>query len=159
MHPAAAAIFGLVVAVGTLWSTAAVSHDAEPNLKLNLVKSFQVSAGVEAPPGTQLSLKALEAPFIEILRKRGKSVDQNNYDNVVTTEVSIASSGSQYAVSIFFQYREPCVATRLRLELTCPVWEHYEGLKMFTNLDDATAYVIHTTDAAARLFEAEFDRH
>jgi hypothetical protein len=159
MHPAGAATLGLVVAVGTFWSTAAVAHDAEPNLKLNLVKSFQVAASLEAPQASRLSLGALEAPFIEMLRKRGKSIDQNNYDNVVSTDVQIASSGSQYAVSISFHYREPCVATRLRLDLTCPVWEHYEGLAIFTNLDDATGYVMRATKAAARLFEAEFDRH
>lgn len=149
--------FDVVVAVGTVWATAAVAHDAEPNLKLNLVRSFQVSASIEAPPGTRLSLQALQAPFMEILRRRGKSIDQNNYENVVSTDVKIASSGSQYAVSVSFQYREPCVATRLRLELTCPVWEHYEGLTTFTNLDDATEYVLRATSAAARLFEAEFD--
>jgi len=149
---------GFVLGVIALLFNAAIADDAEPNLKLNLVKSFQVAASLEGPQAAQLSVEALEAPFIEMLRKRSKSIDKNNYDNVVSTEVQIASSGSRYAVNISFHYREPCVATRLRLDLTCPVWEHYEALEVFNNLSDATEYVMHATRDAARLFDSEFDR-
>ena len=158
-RPAAAVTLALAVLAATFWSIAAIADDAEPNLRLNLVQSFQVSAGIQGPHGTRLSLEALEEPFKEMLRKRGKKIDQNHYDNVVSTEVEIASSGSQYTVSISFHYTEPCIATRLRLQLTCPVWEHYEVLQTFTNLDDATEYVLRTTKAAARQFDLEFERH
>jgi hypothetical protein len=134
------------------------AHDDEPKLHLGLVKSFQVSAGVIAPPGTGLSLEVLENPFIDALQKRGKRIDQNDYDHVVSADVQIATSGSQYAVEISFSYREPCVANRLKLQLMCPLWEHYELLKVFSSLDDASDYVLSATKAAAQLFDAEFDR-
>jgi hypothetical protein len=157
-RPAAAVTLGLAVLTATFWSIAAVADDAEPNLRLNLVQSFQVSASIHVPQGTRLSLGALEEPFKEMLRMRGKKIDQNNYDNVVSTDVEIASSRSQYTVRISFNYTEPCIATRLRLELTCPIWGHYEALQIFTNLDDATEYVLRTTRAAARQFAPEFER-
>jgi len=150
---------GLLAVAATFCFSAAIAHEVEPNLKLNLVKSFQVAASIEGPQGARLTLDALEAPFIERLRKRGKAVDQNNYDNVVSTEVTIAVSGSHYAVDISFHYTEPCVATRLRLQLTCPIWEHYQGLEMFATLDDATDYVLRATTSAAQQFDTEFDRH
>jgi hypothetical protein len=134
------------------------AQEDEPNLHLGSVKSFQVSASIIAPSGSGLSLEALEAPFIRVVQKRGKKIDQNNYDNDVGTEVQIVSSGSQYVVEITFSYREPCVATRLKLQLTCPVWEHYELLHTFSSLDDAVGYAMSATKSAAQLFDAEFNR-
>jgi hypothetical protein len=134
------------------------AHEDEPNLHLGSVKSFQVSASINAPSGAGLSLEALQAPFIDVLQKRGKKIDQNNYDNDVSAEVQIAGSGSQYAVEISFSYREPCVANRLKLQLTCPIWEHYELLQMFSSLNDAVGYTVSAAKSAAQLFDAEFDR-
>ena len=135
----------------------AVAHDVEPKLHLSSVKTFQVSATINAPPAARLSLAALEALFIEVLQKRGKTIDQQNYGNVVSTDVEIASAGSQYAVRISFAYREPCTVNRLKFQMTCPVWEHYELLKAFSSLKDATEYVISAAKAAAQLFDAEFE--
>jgi hypothetical protein len=134
------------------------AQEDEPNLHLGSVKSFQVSASIIAPSGAGLSLEALEAPFIRVLQKRGKKIDQNNYDHDVGTHVQIVSLGSQYAVEISFSYREPCVATRLKLQLTCPVWEHYELLQVFSSLNDAVGYAMSETKSAAQLFDAEFNR-
>lgn len=149
----------LLAAVMMFCFGAAVAHDVEPDLKLNRVKSFQVTASIEGPQGHRLTIESLVAPFVEMLRKRGKAIDQNSYDNVVSTQVTIAASGLHYAVDISFHYTEPCVATRLQLQLTCPVWEHYQGLEMFTNLDDATDYVLRATRVAAQQFDTQLDRH
>jgi len=134
------------------------AHNDVPNLELGLVGSFQVTAEISAPPATGLSLEVVETPFIDALRKRGRKIDQNNYDHVVAADVQIASSGSQYAVALSFSYRERCVASRLKLQVMCPLWERNELLKVFSSLDDASDYVITTTKAAAKLFDAEFDR-
>ena len=135
----------------------ACAHDVELVLRLERVPSFQVSASLQGLAQTRLSLEALEAPFIEVLRKRGKRIDQNNYDNSVSTSVEVASAGAKYAVDIHFAYREPCTVNRLKVEMSCPVWEHYEPLQMFSTLDDAVAYIMATTKAAARLFDAEIE--
>ncbi|WP_435628080.1 hypothetical protein [Candidatus Ferrigenium straubiae] len=144
--------------LGSLALTAS-AHDAEPNLRLGSVKTFQVVATIIAPQEARLSLDALKAPFIGILQKRGKKIDQNNYDNVVSTNVQIEGSGSHYSVALSFSYSEPCVAGRLKLKLTCSLWEHYELLKSFSTLEDAVNYSANTTKTAARLFDAEFDRN
>jgi hypothetical protein len=147
------------LALSLILAGIARGHDDEPILRLERVPSFQVSASLNGPVAAKLSLEALEAPFMEVLRKRGKRIDQNNYENDVGTFVDIASSGVDYAVNIHFEYRELCTIKRLNLDLTCPVWERYEPVKMFSSLDDAVAYVMTITKTAARLFDAEMERH
>jgi hypothetical protein len=148
----------IAIILFVLIATAVQAQDDEPDLRLKEVESFQVSGGVIAPPGSRLSLEVLKAPFVDMLQRKGKTVDQNNYDNVISTDVEIAASGSMFTVDIHFEYRESCVMERLKLHTTCAVWEHYKLLKVFSSLDEADNYVITTIKAAAQLFGAEFDR-
>ncbi len=139
------------------------AHDDEPNLRLSEVGAFQVSGSVMQPPEMALSLTQIQAPFIATLQKLGKTIDQNNYSNVVGSEIEITSLAIKrttvYAVKVSFHYTEPCTSTRLGFATTCALWERYELPKIVNNPQAASLYVMKAIAAAAEAFAAEFRRH
>jgi len=143
-----------------------IAHEDEPDLQLNSVKSIQVAGIVIAPRQLTLSLEDLVAPFRAALTKRGVKIDQNNYDNVISTDLEVTSATvgttTIYAVQLSFHYTEPCSSIRLSLHTTCPLWEHYELLQTFDTPDAAEAvqrYVMSTVSAQAKEFAAQFHGH
>jgi hypothetical protein len=145
-----------------LVSPCVFAHDDEPNLKLNEAVSFQVSASLQQTSETGMSLAMIEAPFIDALQRLGKKIDQNNYSNVIGSEIQITSAtikgNTVYAVSVSSHYTEPCVSTRLGFQLTCALWERYKPLTVVDSPDAATRYVEKAITHAADAFAAEFQR-
>lgn len=139
----------------------AIAHEDEPDLKLSLVKSVQVTYSVIAYPEVFPSTKEIEEQFKNILTQNKIKIDQNNYDNVVGTNIEIAKQPIVnglpiYAVKMSFHYSETCHVPRLGIKSSCELWGRYELLKTFTNPDDVKKYVSGNVTAAVNDFAAHF---
>lgn len=135
----------------------AIAHVDEPDLKLNQVKSVQVSYNISAYPEVSPSAKEIEDQFKNVLAQNKIKIDQNNYDNVVGTSIEIAKQPMVnglpvYAVKMSFHYSETCHVPRLGIKSSCELWGRYELLKTFTNTDDVKKYVSDNVTAAVSDF-------
>ena len=151
----------LVIVVCIPRTARAAPRGDELDLKLNNVKSIQVSGTLSAPAEVGLTLATLQDPFTAALASRGMRIDQENYDNSISIEVEVVKAKSQpvWVTNLSFHYSEPCASKRLKTILMCPLWEHFEGLYSFSSPTEAKAYVERTVERWAMVFAAEIPRH
>ena len=138
-----------------------VPSDDEPDLQIGRVKSMQVAATLIGHAEFGLTLESLQGPFKSLLHERGVKLDQNNYDNVVSTNCEIArtrTGATVYAVRIASEYREPCTINRLNLSTTCAVWETLDLIRTFDNPADVQTYVAKTVAQQAADFGVHLAR-
>ena len=113
-------------------------------------------------PEIGMTLDNLEEPFKAELSKRGITIDQNNYDNVVSANLEVAKklvgTTAVYSVSLSFSYTEPCIATRIKLDTICTLWEDSELTKIFTDPTAINKYVSETISSKAKQFGTLFDK-
>jgi hypothetical protein len=138
-------------------SQTARAHNDEVDLKLNEIKSIQVAASISAHTEVNFTLDEIENEFKNRLAQRNVKIDQNNYDNVVATNIEIerikvSGGGTVYAANISFHYTETCAVPRLKITGSCALWEHYEGVHMFTDPREIRSYVTRTVSKWAKAF-------
>jgi hypothetical protein len=137
-----------------------VSAQDDLELRLDRVRSMQVTAGLFTFPELGLGLESLQGPFKAVLRERRVKLDQNNYENVVSAHLQIArtqvGNSTIYAVRLTSEYREPCTVDRLKLSTMCAVWEASDLMEIFDNVADVRKYVAKTVSKQAAEFSAVF---
>ena len=104
-----------------------------------------------------LPLDAVIEPFKKLILQAGLVIDQNNHKNVISTDIyirktTVANNVTVYAVIMSFHYREMCTVSRLKVNTSCALWEHYEPLKFFDDPDELKTYVAVTISTWAKYF-------
>lgn len=139
----------------------AVACDLPGDFKLRQLKSLFAEGAVDGDyPEIGVGPETLSGPFKDALQKRGVMVDR--YDGYLievelqSNKISVGTT-SVYAVTLSFEYTEPCEVKRIGLSMACTIWDDHEPLRTFSDPIAARKYVVETVQTQVKSFIDLFD--